>query len=98
MIKKARLRRNCAPINRRSFRILFAAVLSTWPAIIWATTFATAQTVHEITIAAPNIIAVEVRDSPFQVGRIEPLSAPSREEQGAWIKVGHEWGKVIGRD
>ena len=75
-----------------------AAVLSTWLAIIGWTPCALAQTVHEITIAAPNIIAVEVRDPPFQVGRIEPLAVPSREEQGTWIKVGDAWGRVIGRD
>lgn len=59
---------------------------------------ARAQAVHEVTIATPSMIAIEVRDPPFQPGRIELLSAPSGEEQGAWIKVGDKWGRVIGRD
>ncbi len=75
-----------------------AAALSICFALICWMPTARAQSVHEITIAAPNIIAVEVRDPPFQVGRIEPLSAPTNEEQGTWIKVGDAWGRVIGRD
>ncbi len=57
-----------------------------------------AQAVHEITIATPNIIAVEVRDAPFEAGSIEQLAQPSSSEQGTWIKVGRRWGMVIGPD
>ena len=59
---------------------------------------APAQTVHEVTIATPNVITVEVRDAPFKPGRIEPLPARSREEPGTWIPIGTEWGRVVGRD
>lgn len=73
--------------------------------ILIATTFlavlvyrgcALAQAVHEVTVATPNVIAVEVRDEPFSPGRIELLAAPSRETQGTWIRVGQDWGRVIG--
>jgi endoglucanase len=57
-----------------------------------------AQSVHEVTIAAPDIIAVEVRDAPFTLGRIMPLDRPSRDEPGTWIQVGETWGRVIGPD
>jgi endoglucanase len=67
-------------------------------ALVGGATAACAQTVHEVTIATPSMLAIEVRDPPFQPGRIEPLSIPSREEQGSWIKVGDEWGRVVGRD
>lgn len=96
MIERTRSRR--ARIRRTRQIVHTAVVLGLWAFMATATTSALAQTVHEITIAAPNIIAVEVRDPPFQAGRIEPLAAPSREEQGTWIKVGDEWGRVIGRD
>ena len=57
-----------------------------------------AQTVHEVTIATPDVIAVEVRDPPFLVGSIEKLAAPSHQEIGAWVNVGGRWGRVIGPD
>jgi endoglucanase len=44
------------------------------------------------------MIAVEVRDAPFMPGRIEPLPTRSREEPGTWIRIGTEWGRVVGRD
>jgi endoglucanase len=75
-----------------------AAALGAWLSIGVCSMFAEAQTIHEITVATPSIIAVEVRDPPFQIGRIESLPAASQEEQGAWIRVGHEWGKVVGPD
>jgi endoglucanase len=61
----------------------------------WASA-ATAQTVHEVTIATPNMIAIEVRDAPFVAGGIEPLPVASSQEQGTWIDVGGRWGRVIG--
>lgn len=65
------------------------------------TVFATpvlAQTIHEVTIATPNVIAVEVRDLPFKAGRIELLPAKSREDPGTWIQIGAEWGRFVGRE
>lgn len=61
-----------------------------WPSAV------TAQTVHEVTIATPNMIAIEVRDAPFVAGGIEPLPVASSQEQGTWIDVGGRWGRVIG--
>lgn len=57
---------------------------------------ATAQTVHEITIAAPDVVAVEVRDPPFQPGTIERLAAPRSETPETWVQVNGRWGKVVG--
>lgn len=59
---------------------------------------ATAQSVHEITIAAPDVIAVEVRDPPFQPGAIERLAAPRSEQPGTWVQVNGRWGKVLHTD
>lgn len=88
---RARLALHCA--------IAYALAAGTlWFALSSRAAPASAQTVHEVTIATPHIIAVEVRDPPFRPGRIEMLAAPSREEQGTWIRFGNEWGKVIGRD
>ena len=84
--------------RRRRNMICLGAALSMSFAAIGAITSATAQSVHEITIATPNIIAVEVRDPQFRSGRIERLRESSRSEPGTWINVGGEWGKVIGLD
>ena len=59
---------------------------------------ASAQTVQEITIAAPDVIAIEVRDAPFQPGRVTLLPASYRADNGTWIKIGDEWGKIIGSE
>lgn len=86
---------------RRAMHCAIAHIPAVWIlslAISIGATTASAQTVHEVTIATPTIIAVEVRDPPFRPGRIEKLSTPSREEQGTWTRVGDAWGKVIGRD
>jgi endoglucanase len=66
-------------------------------AFLW-TTVGVAQEVVEVTIAAPDLIAVEVRDPPFATGGIRRLDAPSREPRGSWISAGHEWGIVVGPD
>jgi endoglucanase len=55
-----------------------------------------AQMVHEITIATPTVLALEVRDPPFKRGSIASLPARSEENQGTWIKFGGDWGLVIG--
>jgi len=53
--------------------------------------------VHEITIAAPDIIRIEVREAPLRPGRIVKLQTPSTAAHGTWINVGGtEWGVVIG--
>lgn len=66
--------------------------------LLGAATQASAQTIHEITIATPDVIAVEVRDPPFEPGRIEPLATPASAEPGSWINVSGKWGRVVGRD
>ena len=60
--------------------------------------YATAQTVHEVTIATPNVIAVEIRDPEFRPGQIRKLDTPSQADAGTWVSVDGEWGKVIGPD
>lgn len=57
---------------------------------------ASAQSVQEVSIATPSVVAVEVRDAPFVAGGIEKLPAPSSEKQGSWIAVGDRWGLVVG--
>ncbi len=53
--------------------------------------------VHEVTIAAPDIIRIEVREAPLRPGRIVKLPTPSTAAHGTWINVGgSEWGVVIG--
>ncbi|MDR3414532.1 MAG: glycoside hydrolase family 9 protein [Formivibrio sp.] len=53
--------------------------------------------VHEVTIATPDIIRIEVREAPLRRGRIVKLAAPSTSAHGTWINVGDtEWGVVIG--
>lgn len=79
--------------KRGTFLVAIATVC--YLALTCGTT-AYAQSVHEITIATPDMIAVEVRDAPFTPGRIEALSAPSSETQGTWIRSGNGWGQVIG--
>ncbi|GEM_PF-2360426 len=54
--------------------------------------------IHEITMAAPDIIAVEIRDMDFRVGRIIELDAPASASVGSWISYKDEWGMVIGPD
>jgi len=52
---------------------------------------------HEVTIAAPDIIRIEVREAPLYRGRIVKLPTPSTAAHGTWINVGGaEWGVVIG--
>jgi len=81
----------------RSFQVAcFVALVAC--VFLGQTTGATAQTIHEVTIATPTMIAIEVRDPPFESGKIEPLTAPSSKEQGTWIDVGDKWGMVVGRD
>jgi endoglucanase len=55
-----------------------------------------AQAVHELTIATPNVISVEVRDPPFVPGKIVPLPQASSAAQGTWIRTAGGLGMVIG--
>lgn len=51
---------------------------------------------HEVTIAAPDILAIELRDPAFAPGHILTLDAPRPETPGTWIQHGEGWGQVIG--
>ena len=85
--------------TRATLRRLLAYVLAMCGlALMEAATQAHAQTVHEVTIATPDLIAIEIRDPPFTPGRIEPLDTPSHAQQGTWIMVGERWGLVVGPD
>ena len=55
-----------------------------------------AVSVHEITVAAPDILAVELRDPAFVPGRILALDAPRAEAPGSWIRHAEGWALVIG--
>lgn len=52
--------------------------------------------VHEITMATPDTIAVEVRDAPFERGGILELEAAVDEPVGSWIRRGDAWAMVVG--
>ncbi|NEU13477.1 hypothetical protein G3T14_15245 [Methylobacterium sp. BTF04] len=81
------------PRARRPFlRVLALACL-----IVRATAAsAEAVIVQEVTVAAPDIVAVELRDPPFVPGRILTLDAPRTEPQGSWIWHEGQWAEVIG--
>lgn len=56
-----------------------------------------APQVHEVTMAAPDIVRVEVREAPLHRGRIVKVLTQSDAANGTWINVnGQEWGVVIG--
>lgn len=52
-------------------------------------------TVHEVTMGAPDVIAVEVREGAIEPGRIEALPEPVSAEPG-WISFEGGWRLVIG--
>jgi endoglucanase len=52
--------------------------------------------IHELTLAAPDIIAVEIHDADFVSGGIKTLDAPRPEAVGTWVRDGNVWGLVIG--
>ena len=52
--------------------------------------------VGEVTMATPNIVAVELRDPPFRRGGIVALDAPRTEPNGTWVRRGNDWGIVVG--
>ncbi len=54
--------------------------------------------VHEVTIAAPDIIAVELRDPPYVPGRLVPVGRTLPEPLGAWVQREGTWGLVVGRN
>lgn len=54
--------------------------------------------VVEVTMAAPDIVAVEVRDPPFERGRIVTLDTARAEAIGNWVEFDGKWGLVIGSE
>lgn len=78
-------------------RPALAVMLSLASSLIWSTEVG-AQSIREVTLAAPDIIAVEIRDPAFVAGHIERLEKPSAEPQGTWINVNRTWGRVVGPD
>lgn len=52
--------------------------------------------VEEITIAAPDILAVELREPAYSRGRIVTLPTPVSSPAGTWIDSAQGYGMVIG--
>lgn len=52
--------------------------------------------VHEVSMAAPDIVHVEIRDPVFGRGRIVQLDQPRREANGTWVRHENTKGLVIG--
>lgn len=52
--------------------------------------------VHEITMATPDTIAVEVRDAPFKRGAVLELEETGDGPVGSWIRHRDGWEMVIG--
>ncbi len=51
--------------------------------------------VSEVTIAAPDVIGVIVRDPEFKPGRLIKV-APGIAERNSWVSHGGEWGLLVG--
>jgi endoglucanase len=54
--------------------------------------------VVDVTMAAPDIVAIEIRDPSFGRGGIVALDAPRSEAVGSWVELDGQWGLVIGPD
>jgi endoglucanase len=52
--------------------------------------------VHDVTMGTPDLLCADVRDPAFAHKGIVKLPAPRSEPLDTWIRVGNEWGKVIG--
>lgn len=53
--------------------------------------------VHEVTMAAPDIIAVEIRDPAFVQNGIVPLPGGKQPaNRGHWVDLGGQWAKIVG--
>src|SRR5687768_11680849 len=68
-------------------RMLARAVCASFAAMLAAVDASAAPRVHEITMAAPDIVRIEVREDPIQRGRIVKLAGSSNERYGTWIRV-----------
>lgn len=58
------------------------------------------ETLHpvlEVTVAAPDMICLELRDGPIIRGALVSLDPPAAEhERGLWLERKGVWGKVVG--
>jgi endoglucanase len=52
--------------------------------------------VHEITMAAPDIVCVEIRDPPISKGVLETLGSPDAGAYNAWLARGGSYAIVVG--
>ena len=58
---------------------------------------ADAPFVHEITMATPDIVRVEIREQPLRAGRIEPLAGSYETVADNWMRLADgRVGRVIG--
>lgn len=55
-----------------------------------------AISVREVMLAAPDIVAIDVREPTYRTGRIVQLDGPASKKNGEWIKTDDGWGMVIG--
>lgn len=87
----------CCPSYSRRLRLLaLFFLLSAFFSAERTASAADALRIAEITIAAPDIIAIEVREPPYQRGKIVELAAPSSQQPGAWIDSDQGRGMVVG--
>ena len=89
-------------LTRRSFNaVATIGLVSGWPGVSVGQDSRQGETspfVHEVTIATPDVIAVEVRDPAYLPGRLVPLGRPHADKLGAWVQIEGQWGLVVGRD
>lgn len=74
----------------------FVILLSLAVAGLGGTSSAGQMSVTEVTMATPDIVSVELRDPPFERGKIVKLSVARPEMVGRWISVDGVPGLVIG--
>lgn len=75
------------------FRLIFLVMILLGTS---AVARASGPQVHDISMAAPDVIHVEIRDPDFIRGRIIQLDRPRPEPNGTWIRHDGSWGMVIG--
>lgn len=80
-------------LNGFRCRILSAFLLLFGSAVI---AHAQMPGVHEVSMAAPDIVHVELRDPAFRRGSIVVLDRPRPEPNGTWVRHGNTMGLVIG--
>lgn len=86
--------RRLLEVNRRELLATAAAALfpSAWPACAADTNVF----VQEVTMAAPDIVCVEVRDPPITKGRLETLGSPDVGAYNTWLSRNGNYALLAG--